>query len=65
MLRPRTGTRPRWWWYDGSTDESREVAAAIPGIRCLAQSHAGPPAARNTGVEVSSGKFLAFSTPTT
>jgi glycosyltransferase involved in cell wall biosynthesis len=45
---------------DGSTDQSREVAAAIPGVRCLAVSHGGPSSARNAGVEASSGEFLAF-----
>ncbi len=45
---------------DGSTDRSREVAAAIPGVRCLVQPHAGPSAARNAGVAASRGEFVAF-----
>jgi len=45
---------------DESTDDSAQVAAAIPNVYCLKQAHAGPAAARNAGVASSSGEFIAF-----
>ncbi|MFL5844129.1 MAG: glycosyltransferase family 2 protein [Solirubrobacteraceae bacterium] len=45
---------------DGSHDRGAEIAAAHPGVRVLRQPQAGPGAARNAGVAVSSGAFLAF-----
>ncbi|MGA8364207.1 MAG: glycosyltransferase family A protein [Solirubrobacteraceae bacterium] len=42
---------------DGSTDRTGEVAAAWP-VQLLRQSHAGPAAARNTGLNVARGEFI-------
>ena len=40
---------------DGSTDASREVIAAFPGVRLVAQANAGVSAARNRGAEAAAG----------
>ena len=46
---------------DGSTDGTVEVARSFgPRVRCLSQKNAGAGAARNLGVEHSTGSFLAF-----
>lgn len=46
---------------DGSTDRSAEVAARqADRVRYTVQSNAGPAAARNRGVELSTGDFIAF-----
>lgn len=46
---------------DGSTDRTRDVAAALQApIRCLAQSNAGPAAARNRGLAEARGDLIAF-----
>ena len=46
---------------DGSTDASAEVAKGFGGrVRYYRQEHAGIGAARNTGVELAQGEFLAF-----
>src|ERR1700741_3904714 len=50
---------------DGSTDETaavaEELAAGNPGIiRVLRQANAGPGAARQVGLEASSGEFVQF-----
>jgi glycosyltransferase involved in cell wall biosynthesis len=46
---------------DGSTDASREAVAAFgPAVRCAHQPHGGAARARNRGVEMSSGAYLAF-----
>lgn len=45
---------------DGSKDTTRDVVAAIPGVRLIAQNNAGPAAARNAGIAASSGDWLAF-----
>lgn len=46
---------------DGSTDDSREVAARFGDrVSCLSLPHRGPAAARNAGVERATGQFLAF-----
>jgi glycosyltransferase involved in cell wall biosynthesis len=45
---------------DGSTDESAAVVRRFPDVRLYAQPHAGPGAARNRGVALARGSFLAF-----
>jgi len=45
---------------DGSSDQSAAVATRFPAIRYCAQSHAGAGAARNRGVALALGSFLAF-----
>ena len=47
---------------DGSTDRSSEVAKGFAdrGVRYCHQLHAGIGPARNTGVELAQGEFLAF-----
>lgn len=49
---------------DGSTDGSREAVRAAaekyPYIRGVQQENAGPSAARNRGIELSHGKYIAF-----
>lgn len=47
---------------DGSTDDTSSLVAAYsdPRIRCMHQKNQGPAAARNRGVQHSSGQFLAF-----
>lgn len=46
---------------DGSTDDSRAVAAAFGGrIRCIHQRNAGLSAARNTGVGAAGGEYIAL-----
>ncbi|SCB62251.1 Glycosyl transferase family 2 [Rhizobium aethiopicum] len=49
---------------DGSTDDTAKlvgrVAMSDPRIRLLSTSNRGVAAARNTGIEASSGRFLAF-----
>ncbi|CAK0737892.1 hypothetical protein CCP3SC1_1010007 [Gammaproteobacteria bacterium] len=46
---------------DGSTDESASVAQNFgPQVRCLIQLHAGAAAARNQGIAVATGEYLAF-----
>lgn len=46
---------------DGSTDRSADVAARHAGrVRYISQSNAGPAAARNRGVELTAGEFIAF-----
>ena len=44
---------------DGSTDKSAAIAERLGAI-CIRGTHTGAGAARNTGVERASGKFLAF-----
>jgi glycosyltransferase involved in cell wall biosynthesis len=48
---------------DGSTDESRGIAASFPDprFRVVSQPNAGPGAARNRGAALASGRMLAFS----
>lgn len=47
---------------DGSTDDTREVLAAIddPRLKVVHQENAGPAAARNHGMREASGQFIAF-----
>jgi glycosyltransferase involved in cell wall biosynthesis len=46
---------------DGSTDDTPAVAAALgDGVRYVRQEHQGPAAARNAGIRVSRGEFIAF-----
>jgi glycosyltransferase involved in cell wall biosynthesis len=45
---------------DGSTDATPEVAATLDGIQYVRQDHRGPAAARNRGIECSTGSCLAF-----
>lgn len=46
---------------DGSTDGGHEVVRRVsPRARCVRQSHAGVGAARNRGVDLALGEYLAF-----
>jgi glycosyltransferase involved in cell wall biosynthesis len=45
---------------DGSTDDTVEVAARYPGVRCLSQKNQGLSAARNAGIRASQGGYLVF-----
>ncbi|WP_161888742.1 glycosyltransferase [Pontibacter russatus] len=45
---------------DGSTDDTREAAAACAGVRYIYQANQGLSAARNTGIRHSQGEFLVF-----
>lgn len=45
---------------DGSEDNSSEVAAHYPGVRCLRQPNSGVAAARNRGLAESRGEYVVF-----
>jgi glycosyltransferase involved in cell wall biosynthesis len=46
---------------DGSTDGSAKVAGRFGStVRCVRQEHAGIGAARNTGLSIATGEYLAF-----
>jgi glycosyltransferase involved in cell wall biosynthesis len=45
---------------DGSTDNTSEVAARHPGVRCVRQEHQGLAEARNTGLRDSNGEHIVF-----
>jgi hypothetical protein len=45
---------------DGSSDNTCEVAARYPGVRCIRQPNEGVAAARNAGLAASSGDFAVF-----
>ena len=45
---------------DGSTDGSRRIIEAFPSVKAIYQPNHGVAAARNAGVDGSSGLFLAF-----
>lgn len=45
---------------DGSSDGTADVAAGIAGVRVIWQANAGDSAARNTGLEASTGDYLIF-----
>jgi glycosyltransferase involved in cell wall biosynthesis/peptidoglycan/xylan/chitin deacetylase (PgdA/CDA1 family) len=45
---------------DGSTDNTHEVAARYPDVRCVRQSNKGLSAARNAGLRSATGTFITF-----
>ena len=46
---------------DGSTDDTGEALAALPGkLRYIRRVHSGVSAARNLGISISSGEWIAF-----
>ncbi len=45
---------------DGSVDDTAQIAAAYPGVRCIQQANQGLSAARNTGLLYSRGEFVVF-----
>lgn len=46
---------------DGSTDSTSDIAIAYGGlVRCVRQTHGGPSKARNAGVDIAKGSYIAF-----
>jgi glycosyltransferase involved in cell wall biosynthesis len=46
---------------DGSTDNTQQMVAALPGpVQYVYQKNAGPAAARNRGIRMASGDWIAF-----
>jgi glycosyltransferase involved in cell wall biosynthesis len=45
---------------DGSTDRSAEIARSYAGVMLLQQANAGHAAARNLGISIAIGDFIAF-----
>src|SRR3990170_4898248 len=45
---------------DGSTDHTSEVCAGFPAVRYIYQENKGVSAARNTGLRVATGEWIAF-----
>jgi glycosyltransferase involved in cell wall biosynthesis len=45
---------------DGSPDNTSEIAARYPGVRCVRQPNRGVSEARNLGIRSSNGSFLIF-----
>ena len=45
---------------DGSTDKSAEIASSFSGVRCVYQENRGNANARNRGIELAKGEFIAF-----
>ena len=46
---------------DGSTDSTSDIVITYGGsVRCVRQSHAGPSKARNVGVDLAKGSYIAF-----
>jgi glycosyltransferase involved in cell wall biosynthesis len=45
---------------DGSTDRSAEIARSFAGVQCVPQANAGHAAARNLGLSIATGDFVAF-----
>jgi hypothetical protein len=45
---------------DSSEDNTREVAARYPGVRCISQVRCGVAAGRNLGLTQSEGEFVVF-----
>ena len=45
---------------DGSTDDPEKVAGRYPGVSFVRQANRGPAAARNTGLNKSTGSYLLF-----
>jgi len=44
---------------DGSTDNTAEIIASFP-VRYMYQENQGPPSARNKGIELARGEYIAF-----
>ena len=44
---------------DGSVDHTAEIAASIPGVTLIRQANAGPAAARNRGLAIATGEYVA------
>ncbi len=45
---------------DGSTDDTAAIVAGFGGVRLHRQANAGPPVARNRGLDLASGEFVSF-----
>jgi glycosyltransferase involved in cell wall biosynthesis len=45
---------------DGSTDDTAQIAARFPAVRCLRQTNQGLAVARNTGIAAATGEIVAF-----
>ncbi len=45
---------------DGSTDDTARIAREFPEVTLIQQENKGPAAARNRGIEASSGEMIAF-----
>ncbi len=45
---------------DGSLDQTDEVAARYPGVRCIRQPNQGVASARNAGLRCSTGDYIVF-----
>ena len=45
---------------DGSTDDSADVARSFSRVRYQRQEHRGPAAARNVGIRLAEGEWIAF-----
>jgi glycosyltransferase involved in cell wall biosynthesis len=45
---------------DGSTDKSLSIARSFGNPRCISQANRGNAAARNAGIEISTGDLIAF-----
>lgn len=45
---------------DGSTDDTRQVVERYPQARYIYQENRGEPGARNTGIQASTGEYVAF-----
>jgi glycosyltransferase involved in cell wall biosynthesis len=45
---------------DGSTDRTRQIALSYPSVKYLYQANAGTASARNRGIAIARGEYLAF-----
>jgi cellulose synthase/poly-beta-1,6-N-acetylglucosamine synthase-like glycosyltransferase len=45
---------------DGSTDNTQQIASEFDFVQLISQNNSGPGAARNAGIKVSTGQFVAF-----
>lgn len=45
---------------DGSTDETPQIAARFPAVRCIRQPNRGLSAARNAGLHAATGQIVAY-----